>query len=688
MSGPSDGIATETYSVAALIAFVVVALWLPVGLGVRGTIEELLIREQFLAGMDVWEVGGHFLRPFAYVPFYLGYLLTPDSFVGLNLLHMGFIWGKGMALFLVLRKLGTTSGLAMATAAIFVLFPADDGQMTLRTVAIQGSVALFLLAVYLLLRLGQRWTVPTAIGLACSVASGLSIYEAALPLAMLAPLLLLLVPGQGRSTLAAAAVWYGTLGGLGGRYLATLVAGDESYQDQVMIAEGGLGWLAEAPLYLWKAYERTLFGGWLTALGDLVGGQRSDALLGLGVGLAVGLAVLWIARKQPPTPSRNGRVFVIGFVVVGLAVIALGFAMYLPTSIRTNTWRTLFLPSLGGALVVVGVVRGLVDLAGAGPRAFAGAVALVTAVGFVSLSSQHQSFAAVSSAQRQVVEGVVAAVPVLGPRAQLLLLFDETDRLMSHAVFPFSRYLRSALYPHYRRADLNVHICRPFVDSRGETCVFTDEGVTVAHQDVGYLASRLAWTVPYEALVALRQDRHGRISLLESLPPWYTFGDNPPEYDPRALIDDGAGFVSRGGRVFREFAGDGGVGAGWGIPRETTAGITYRFLPHSRGAVHAPLEVRDHRIEVRIANGMTPELLASVALSVGGERITLTDVEPALFRGRIPADLIAPEGETLLIFEQDEEVLAAIQEEKGPLVGLGFDWVRLEPIEGEKSVTP
>lgn len=363
----------------------------------------------------------------------------------------------------------------------------------------------------------------------------------------------------------------------------------------------------------------------------------------------------------------------------GIVVVAVGFSAYLPTSIRSDTWRTLMLPSLGGALAITAALRVVLPRSRGGDRLFAAAIALLAGVGFTVLAAQHRFFASVSSAQERVVDGILAAAPELSPHAQLLLLFDETETARSTHVFPFSRYLRASLYPHYRHADLNVHICQPW-ESRGESCRFEGDRVEVAHPEVGRLQDRLNWSVSYDAVVAVHQDHRGNFALLDALPSWLTLAGNPARYDPHLLVDRGSGFVSPQGGVVREFGSDGGIGAGWSAPRETAAGLTYRFLRHHRGALRAPLDVADYGVEIHLANLVRDDLAASLSLTVGDEDIPLERIGPAVFLGSIPSRLIERGRETTLIFAQDEEILAAVQAERGPLLGLGFDSVRLRPL--------
>jgi len=660
------------------MAVVAITLWLPVGMP-GGTVEEWLILEQYRRGVSPLETGSHFLRPLVYVPFYIGFALTPSSFVGLNLLHMAFIGGKGFLLYRIMRALTIPSSFSLATALLFLVHPADDGQMSLRTLSVQAAVFLFLSSVFLLLRFTAENRPVLGLGMVACLSASFLIYEASLPLALLSPLLLLSAPGVSmrRAAWVAAGTWYGALVLLAGRYVYLLVRSPESYQTTVLTSRSAGGAIADSLPHLGMAFERSLWAGWKLALGDLLSVSRTDLLIALLIGgMAAGL--LWLLARpseaEKPTPRR--------YLVTGgiaLLVIGLGFAMYLPTSVRESTWRTLFLSSLGGALFATSTL-GLFTMWSRRRRlAFSLAAAVLVGLGIVHLLEQHRGFAKVSNNQRSVIEGIVEAVPRLHRRTRLLLLFDDTDQALSHRAFPFSRYLRVPLAFHYGLADLNVHICHPSTIRQGERCKLGRHSVKIEHQDVGWLTRRLSWEVPYDSLVAVHRDHRGEITMLEEIPVWYSLVATRG-YDAGTLVDRGDGFHPASGGRRLEFDEGRFVGAGWGIERVNPAGVTYRFMTAPEGAIHLPLRLVDHRLRLRIANGMTPGLLASLGVSVGGQRLDLESLGSGEFRTIVDARLLTPDGDTTIVFHQDPTILTAVQASRGPLTGLGFDWVELESI--------
>lgn len=673
MSDPHERAGRTSWVVGAWLALTVVALWIPEGF-VDGIYEEWLFLDQYLAGMSALEVGGHFLRPLVLVPFYWGFYLTPGSFVGLNVVLMIVIWARGMFLFLVLRELGARPSLAGGIALLFLLYPADDGQMSTRTVGIQASAALLLLSTALLLRLGRRFRPGLAVATAAILAVTVLGYEAPYAPAMFCPLLLLWTVHPRRAW-PAAATWYAVLIPLAVRYVVGLFGRPGSYQGSLLAIEASGRSLLETAGFLAEVYRRVLLTSWVDASFDLAHARWSDLILGAVVAVSAGAVLLLLHRWSPvPGPGDDERRFVVVLGAIGLIAVGVGFAMYLPSNAREATWRTLFLPSIGGA-IVVGVL--VWAAARARARSFVPAIAVLALVACVHLVDQHRSYAAIARNQDQILRGIGKAAPALDPRTRLLLVLDRTDTLLSHEFFPSSRYLRAALAHRYDVEDLNAHVCYPFSERRGETCVFGADGVTVEHQDVGWRRGRLGWEVPYDAVVAVEVDRREQVRLLEALPPWYTLQEGDLDYRGPSLVEPGRDEGVIRDTVRLEFEPHDGVGAGWGPAQTNPAGVTYRFMTNDRAAIPMRLRPGPHQIEIRIANGIDPALLATLGLTVGGRPIELERIDGALFRGEIEPDLIADDGPTTLVLRQDHTLLAKFQAERGPHIGLGVDWVEV-----------
>src|SRR5215475_6547148 len=91
----------------------VIVLWIPFGLKVTGLMEEWMVLHSIESGVPsdrnedyamFITTGVQRMRPLAAVAPIIGYDMTPDSFVGFNLVMALLFVGKGILLYLILRK--------------------------------------------------------------------------------------------------------------------------------------------------------------------------------------------------------------------------------------------------------------------------------------------------------------------------------------------------------------------------------------------------------------------------------------------------------------------------------------------------------------------------------------------------------------------------------------------------------
>src|ERR1700737_2823089 len=138
----------------AALAVLVVTLWLPFGWKITGLYEEWL----FMSGGDVGDPirmlfhPRYHDRPLTVAPYVLGYILTPGSFLGFNVIFALWALGKGVAMYALIRRLVPASpALAFVSGALLVVYPSDSALLTLRTTNVHAGVFLFLIALNLLI---------------------------------------------------------------------------------------------------------------------------------------------------------------------------------------------------------------------------------------------------------------------------------------------------------------------------------------------------------------------------------------------------------------------------------------------------------------------------------------------------------------------------------------------------------
>ncbi len=294
-----------------VISVFVAALWLPFGLKTTGLMEEWMSYNSYERGTPtardeqvsfVTLSGQQRLRPLHSRDVGGSLIwLTPDSFVGMNLVALVSIIAKGLALYLVLTQFWPRQRLFALTAALlFLVFPADQGIFTFRGLHIHGAVALYLLAIYFLLRAWDRPRWYWLLLIWSSLVASIFIYEIAYPLIVFTPLLLLFRRGEPefrKRFIRLSLIWYAapvvTL-----MYAAVTLSSGATYQGWVVQHSGInqasiMGTMAQA---VWNAYGQHFVGGWLDALRSI------SANVGF-VGLAALLAVAVVALAWRMTPD-------------------------------------------------------------------------------------------------------------------------------------------------------------------------------------------------------------------------------------------------------------------------------------------------------------------------------------------------------------------------------------------------
>lgn len=131
------------------------------------------------------------------------------------------------------------------------------------------------------------------------------------------------------------------------------------------------------------------------------------------------------------------------------------------------------------------------------------------------------------------------------------------------------------------------------------------------------------------------------------------------------------------------------LGEGWFAPETDALGLDYRWMSEKTASLVVPLPSdRSTAVEFRVLRAPTPEILNSIALTVNGERISLTYDNTSgdnLFRGVVPAAAVALADPALatLTFQVDalESMKAVGEGADERRVGCAFDWLELRPVE-------
>jgi hypothetical protein len=520
----------RTLVVLAGLAALTVALWLPFGWNVAPLLDSwslLLWVDSGARPFFVPDVAP--TRPLTYIPWIVSLLLTPDSFVGHNLLFAAILVGTGAAMYAVMRRVLPGQPIAAwLAAALIIVFPADHGLFYLDAINIRAALLLLLAAVYALLEYWRRPALWRLLGMLAIQAWGVLMYEAGIPLLLLAPLLLLWLDGRlSRRWVALTAVWSIIPLAWFLYFIATLLTGEAAYQRSLFSSEGAAANLIGGLLFMVRQNLWTGFALGAQHLIDTLTGTLSPLFLGVAalVGGGVGALGLWLHRREPgsPLPPRRAVLLILG----GLLAMLAGFVVYIPTQDFANMhyiWRLFYFTSIGGVMVLLGLLLLL-----PWRTVFIGAAALLVGLAALRGLEQHSGHVERGEDQKRLAASVVAQAPAVADGTLLLVLDESTEGEMRAFILNYGfEHALSFTYGHRRTFG---RICFGARRRPEEFCRFEDGQVVVP----GIWGGEEAFLI--EQVVAFQYDEHHGMALADTIPERYLAGADASAYHPRALID-------------------------------------------------------------------------------------------------------------------------------------------------------
>lgn len=486
------------------IGFLILAglLWLPFGLKTTGLMEEwMIIHDWNLGGIspvgqDVgWFIttGTLTMRPLTAVSFLLAHELVPDSFIAFNLMMLVMFALKGLLLFAILNQLLPGHTLfSLSCAALFVIFPADAALFTFRAFNCHVAVNAWLLAVLLFLlnyRHWRWWYVPLVW---LSLIVCLWTYEAAYPLVLLTPTVLLWWRGRFEKHIVRAALLWWLAPIVAFLYVAIQFATGETYQSWVLQRSGltNQSVLPEIVEALWMAYRRHFADGFVLGATHFF---PVDTLTLIGLLFAtITICGAWLGRRSDLLKEIvSNRVSLRRWVwmfVGGMAIIGLGYVLYMLTPYRQLTWRVYYYSHLGGALCVTILIWGVAHLAKAQRyRLFSVLMGAMLSLAAVRALESHRLFVDMSNNEQELLRDVVHEAPRLRSADSVLVVVDETRRFWSNWSLGASYLLENALRVVYDDYTIQAVLCSFDPASQQfrtlpelyETCTITQDGLTV-----------------------------------------------------------------------------------------------------------------------------------------------------------------------------------------------------------------
>jgi hypothetical protein len=520
---------------AAILLVVALSLWAPFDARTSPQGDGWILKNRAANGAVLF--AREPTRTLLALPWAIAQRLTPESFLGIHLLFIVIIWGKGLALYWILRLApGGDDGLALLSAALLIVHPASTW-----TVAIDGPLdrhwaVLLLLVAVLAMMLAMRARAWPWLG-AMAAAQVLSLWtnEAILPVALAVPVMIwwLQRDDDRRSAIRYSLLW-SVLPACNAahnlaHHLTVAIAPARALGQShgVAILALGDGWrpMVES---LGLAYRRHLVDCWVRSL-DLLPVEWTIGSTAVITAISVVAVALLVSPSAPDTDRRLAR----ALVVAGFALVGLGFAAFVPTNLRFTDGRSFIVSSLGAAIALAGAISWLTSR---GPRRrAAGVVALGVAIGLgaVQLLDQRARYDRGSRAQDALLASIVEQAPAVKPRTTFAVAFDETPRDVHRRTgfWPRDNVVTNALQFLYRDPSLRAHLLyRDPAAGRGP-----------ARGGTRPAAERAAPTGPRNPVPTLwfRGATDRSAALLHDLPEGLASGDARP-YRPGEVITAGA----------------------------------------------------------------------------------------------------------------------------------------------------
>ncbi|MCA0458022.1 MAG: hypothetical protein LCI00_28910 [Chloroflexi bacterium] len=668
-------------------------LWLPFGFRVTGVYEEWTLNDiaetetpAFFITPSWATLSLNSSRPLQMFFFAASYALDHNSHTFYNVFVMLFFFGKAVVVYwLVLQFLPEHKLLGFVAGILYMIYPADIGTFTLRTIHIHSAVLAYLLAVYLLigyrLRQGRgRWWALA--GAAVFLLASLWQYQVALPAALVTPLVMLYFGRPNRSFSWACGVWYGVLAFFAGYTLwANQNAIVETYEGTrygsvALLSVENIRGMVEA---LFTAYGRQI-NGWVQAVAkwDYVPVYAPYLLAGLVVTAAVGIILVSRQREKAAQVAwwRYGLLF-----IVGLLLFPVGMAVYLPLpTYRLQEFRIYYLATLGSALALA---SGLYLISRVFKR-YRELAFLILALPFVWLVvlralEMHQRYVNFSLVQQSLLQQTVEQAPQIA-RDTVVVVVDESadQKIDNENVFAFMTIYPLALHYLYDDWNFDAQYCpAEGKSSRGTTCTFEPDGLNIReaqYYEGVYLRERDE-ILSYDRILLYRYTSDGQLALLSPAEAEAAFGISG--YDPQARIT-GETPPFRTSTLFScvpalscyqdkpivprssfDLPDAGEIGTGWRAPEPSGQGEVYRWSVNTTSTVTVDLsDSSDLTVAFKAVSALDPTLLDSLRLTVNGQDIPLAYTAPdaitRLYTATIPRDvLVGQSPRTALTFTVD-----------------------------------
>jgi hypothetical protein len=519
----------QDFVVVGSLFLLAMILYIPFGWSHVGHWEEWVIKAYVQGMPNTWLDTELRTRLFVIVPHTLAHILTPNSFIGYNVIHMLMFLGKSIFLYGILRKLNLPLLLAFLVSALFMVYPVNSAIMSLRSFPMQFSTLSLLLAGYLILHIREYPSRLGTIGVWLALLFNVGSNESGYLIILIAPMFWLGLEGRlNWKSIQLTAIWL-MMPAVRLAFTFALLASERGFY-----LSGDLDSMAGTPLErlnlifraLINSYLETYPTGWAEAVTTLL---TPDYLIWSVIGtVIVLLTAWWLIRQDEIILSIRQHIKLIFWGLIFL-IPAVGVMISLDFY-RNDTWRVFFYAPISGAVVVIGILSLLVTRISS--KSIRHGV-LLFAIGLIFIPSlsralnQHDYFVNHAIVKEEFFHAFTTQAPAINPSAQVIVVSDLSfDDLRDVGLFELIRrdMFQSALYLLYDKVTPDY----VFVCIMDDLCNASDDGLIVNFP---------LREIPYDDLIVFHLDTDLTLTLKESLQGLSGFPDSTESYQPMMYID-------------------------------------------------------------------------------------------------------------------------------------------------------
>ena len=431
-------------------------LYLPFGFDSVGQWEEWFNRG-FFEGLYRRRLFTEMSQRFSLLwPHGMGFILSPGSFTGHNMLYALLLWGKLAFFYGIMRCFGVRQLFAYLITMLFFVYPVDSGLMNARSITLQFSVLNLLAGIYLALQYMRNPTRLRLAGILLALVISVGAYEAQYALILVMPLLWwyrIRKPQWCAANLTV--IWY-LAPAFKLTYLALIaLTGRSFYRSNYVYAGSEIrddNLVTTTIDNLLAVYHRTFVLGWGEALTDL--GRNSWLPLTFVMVALVAASAWYLWKRQENQLDAGERKLMLGFLTGALLIVpAVGILIWLGYYSQ-DLWR-LYLYVPGPAAIalfsLIALIASRIPSAGYRSMAIIIACLLLMFPAISRLILQHEHFVLSANNKRRILQQIVEIAPELNSETRVLVLSDmpKDVRLSKHIEELKSNMIGSALYVVY-----------------------------------------------------------------------------------------------------------------------------------------------------------------------------------------------------------------------------------------------